>query len=228
MEIVSGPGDEAPSSSARPRRSTSSLVARLRVRQRPGPGNALGLVKFVFPNDENVYMHGTPAPQLFERSRRDFSHGCVRVQDPVALAEWVLKDRPEWTRDRILAAMHGSHIDSRQPAAADPRDPVLHHGGRHARGRSGPLRRRHLRSRRATGQSAGRKGATVTLPFTRGEFLDVFAAYNDVVWAGHASCCGWQLSRWSSFLRKPRSRTRRLIAGLLAVHWIWAGWRIRR
>ena len=79
-----------------------------RVRQRPGPGNALGLVKFVFPNDENVYLHGTPSPQLFEQSRRDFSHGCVRVQDPVALAEWVLKDRPEWTRDRILTAMHGT------------------------------------------------------------------------------------------------------------------------
>jgi L,D-transpeptidase YcbB len=55
-----------------------------------------------------VYMHGTPAVQLFSRFRRDFSHGCVRLEDPVALAEWVLNDQPEWTRDRILAAMQGS------------------------------------------------------------------------------------------------------------------------
>lgn len=52
-------------------------------------------------------MHGTPAQALFSRSRRDFSHGCVRVEDPVALAEWVLKERPEWTRDRIVSAMEG-------------------------------------------------------------------------------------------------------------------------
>jgi murein L,D-transpeptidase YcbB/YkuD len=78
-----------------------------RVRQRPGPGNSLGLVKFVFPNDHNVYMHGTPAPELFSRARRDLSHGCIRVADPVALAAWVLADQPEWTRARILAAMEG-------------------------------------------------------------------------------------------------------------------------
>lgn len=108
MEIVRGPGDDA-----RPVETTAENVAllrqgALRVRQRPGPHNALGLVKFVFPNEENVYMHGTPAQALFSRSRRDFSHGCVRVEDPVALAEWVLKDRPEWNRDPILAAMAGA------------------------------------------------------------------------------------------------------------------------
>ena len=80
----------------------------LRLRQRPGPRNSLGLVKFVFPNDENVYLHGTPAQQLFERSRRDFSHGCVRVEDPVALAEWVLSSAPGWDRARIVAAMQGA------------------------------------------------------------------------------------------------------------------------
>ena len=88
MEVVSGPGQP------------------LRVRQRPGPANALGLVKFVFPNDDDVYMHGTPAPALFGRARRDFSHGCVRVEDPVGLAQWALADQPEWTRDRILEAMN--------------------------------------------------------------------------------------------------------------------------
>jgi murein L,D-transpeptidase YcbB/YkuD len=60
------------------------------------------------PNEENVLQHGTPAQELFGRNRRDFSHGCVRVEDPVALAEWVLQDRPEWTRSRILAAMDGT------------------------------------------------------------------------------------------------------------------------
>ena len=118
MEIVSGPGDDA-----RPVPVTVESVARLRegrlrVRQRPGPDNALGLVKFVFPNDENVYMHATPAMQLFSRFRRDFSHGCVRLEDPVALAEWVLNDQPEWTRDRIVAAMQGTaplRVNLRQP-----------------------------------------------------------------------------------------------------------------
>jgi murein L,D-transpeptidase YcbB/YkuD len=109
MEIVAGPGDDA-----RPVELTAETLAqlrqgRLRVRQRPGPKNSLGLVKFVFPNDDNVYMHGTPAPQLFRHPRRDFSHGCVRVEDPVALAEWALDDQNEWSRDRILEAMNTSH-----------------------------------------------------------------------------------------------------------------------
>ena len=98
----------AASSTPRPRTSPRLRQGVLRVRQRPGPKNALGLIKFVFPNEEDVYMHGTPAQALFAESRRDFSHGCVRVEDPVALAEWVLKDRPEWTRDRILAATTGT------------------------------------------------------------------------------------------------------------------------
>jgi L,D-transpeptidase YcbB len=79
-----------------------------RIRQKPGPKNSLGLVKFMFPNSYNVYMHGTPATQLFARSRRDFSHGCIRVGNPLALAEWVLHNNPEWTEDRIVAAMNGS------------------------------------------------------------------------------------------------------------------------
>ena len=80
---------------------------KLGIRQRPGPDNALGLVKFEFPNPYDVYMHGTPAMQLFSRSRRDFSHGCIRVEDPVALTAWVLRDNPEWTSERIHKAMNG-------------------------------------------------------------------------------------------------------------------------
>ena len=79
----------------------------LSIRQKPGPKNALGLIKFMFPNSYNVYLHGTPKMELFSRSRRDFSHGCIRVQDPVALAAWLLRDKPEWTIDRILATMNG-------------------------------------------------------------------------------------------------------------------------
>ncbi len=107
MEIVRGESDNAQPVDATPENLALLPRGALRVRQRPGSHNALGLVKFVFPNEENVYMHGTPAQALFSRSRRDFSHGCVRVEDPVALAEWALKERPEWTRERIVSAMEG-------------------------------------------------------------------------------------------------------------------------
>ncbi|HEY8259325.1 MAG TPA: L,D-transpeptidase family protein [Gemmatimonadales bacterium] len=80
----------------------------LRVRQRPGRSNALGLVKFVFPNAADVYMHDTPETDLFSQARRDFSHGCIRLENPAALAAWVLRGRTEWTPDRIAAAMTGT------------------------------------------------------------------------------------------------------------------------
>jgi len=78
---------------------------KLLVRQRPGPSNSLGLIKFLFPNEHNVYLHSTPAQQLFAQSRRDFSHGCIRVEDPAALAAWLLRDQPKWTLDAAKAAM---------------------------------------------------------------------------------------------------------------------------
>ena len=81
------------------------LAGELRLRQRPGPRNALGDIMFVFPNREAIYLHHTPATQLFERTRRDFSHGCIRVEQPVALAGFVLQDQPGWTEDRIRQAM---------------------------------------------------------------------------------------------------------------------------
>lgn len=77
----------------------------MRIRQRPGPRNAVGDIKFILPNNGNIYLHHTPAMQLFERNRRDFSHGCIRVEEPVALAQFVLRNEPSWTEDRIRAAM---------------------------------------------------------------------------------------------------------------------------
>jgi murein L,D-transpeptidase YcbB/YkuD len=81
------------------------LAGNARIRQRPGPNNALGDIKFVFPNRNHIYLHHTPATQLFERDRRDFSHGCIRVEQPVALAKFVLQGMPEWTEERIGQAM---------------------------------------------------------------------------------------------------------------------------
>jgi murein L,D-transpeptidase YcbB/YkuD len=80
--------------------------ARYRFRQRPGAANSLGLVKFMFPNQFNVYLHDTPADSLFARASRSFSHGCVRVEDPQALARYLLRDQPEWTETKIVEAMH--------------------------------------------------------------------------------------------------------------------------
>lgn len=77
----------------------------MRIRQRPGAKNALGDIKFVFPNEDNIYLHHTPATKLFSSSRRDFSHGCIRVEDPVGLAKFVLENDTEWNEDRIREAM---------------------------------------------------------------------------------------------------------------------------
>jgi L,D-transpeptidase YcbB len=78
----------------------------VRLRQRPGNDNALGLVKFVFPNTHDVFLHGTPAAQLFKQSRRAFSHGCIRVSDPSSLAWYVLRREPgDWNIERIASAM---------------------------------------------------------------------------------------------------------------------------
>jgi len=82
-------------------------AADYRFRQRPGGSNSLGYVKFMFPNQFNVYLHDTPADSLFARAARSFSHGCVRVEQPEQLAQYVLGDQPEWTPDRIEEAMHG-------------------------------------------------------------------------------------------------------------------------
>jgi murein L,D-transpeptidase YcbB/YkuD len=89
-----------------------------RFRQRPGTSNSLGLVKFMFPNQYNVYLHDTPADSLFARATRSFSHGCVRLEQPEALATYVLSDQPAWTTERIHEAMHAEEetiVKLRQP-----------------------------------------------------------------------------------------------------------------
>ncbi|HKS24320.1 MAG TPA: L,D-transpeptidase family protein [Thermoanaerobaculia bacterium] len=118
-ELVSADDKPLPSSKV-----DAAILARLRsfdlsVRQKPGPNNALGLVKFMFPNQNNVYLHSTPSQELFSRSRRDFSHGCVRVENPTALAAWVLREQPQWTPEKIKAAMNG-----KEPAQVNLRDPI--------------------------------------------------------------------------------------------------------
>jgi len=80
-------------------------AGKLAVRQKPGPTNALGLVKLMFPNEYNVYLHSTPAPELFSRTRRDFSHGCIRVEKPAELAAWVLRKNPGWTLESVRQGM---------------------------------------------------------------------------------------------------------------------------
>lgn len=77
----------------------------LMVRQKPGPTNSLGLVKVIFPNPENVYLHGTDAPELFSQDVRDFSHGCIRVEKPADLVAWVLRNNPGWDLERVKATI---------------------------------------------------------------------------------------------------------------------------
>jgi len=95
---------------------TDEVLAQLRagklaVRQKPGPANALGLIKLIFPNEYNVYLHSTPSQDLFSRSRRDFSHGCIRVEKPAELAAWVLRNNPGWTLERVQQGMQSGKDD---------------------------------------------------------------------------------------------------------------------
>jgi murein L,D-transpeptidase YcbB/YkuD len=86
-----------------------SAVGRLHFRQEPGPTNALGLVKFQFPNPFDIYMHDTPQDALFNKESRALSHGCIRLENPVALAQYVMRDNPGWTTEKIAAAMNAGH-----------------------------------------------------------------------------------------------------------------------
>lgn len=77
-----------------------------KIRQLPGPGNSLGKVKFLFPNSFNIYFHDTNAKSLFEKDKRAFSHGCIRLADPEKMAQYLLRDQPEWTPEKIEDAMN--------------------------------------------------------------------------------------------------------------------------
>lgn len=102
-----------------PNASVADLQAgRARVRQRPGPKNSLGAIKFAMPNPMDIYLHSTPARELFERSRRDLSHGCIRVEHPAALAQFVLGGQRKWSADRIQDALQPGptrHVDLVHP-----------------------------------------------------------------------------------------------------------------
>jgi murein L,D-transpeptidase YcbB/YkuD len=126
LELVRGQSDDAPIVAPTPGAIADLAAGKLRLRQRPGDDNALGLIKFVFPNVHDVYMHATPAHNLFLQSRRAFSHGCIRVSDPVALAVYVLRDSPGgWNDERVLAAMHAG-TTSRVTLAAPIRVMILY------------------------------------------------------------------------------------------------------
>jgi murein L,D-transpeptidase YcbB/YkuD len=116
FELVDGAGAIVPYS---PQRLEQLASGALRVRQRPGPDNALGAVKFVLPNGYGVYLHDTPEQRLFARPVRAFSHGCVRVAQPARLAAWVLEAETGWTAERIAAAMDGT-----APLRVDLAEPV--------------------------------------------------------------------------------------------------------
>jgi murein L,D-transpeptidase YcbB/YkuD len=83
-------------------------AGKLFIRQTPGPKNSLGLAKFIFPNSYNIYFHDTPEQEFFSKSRRDFSHGCIRLEKPADLAVWVLRNNPGWTMERVRGAMSGT------------------------------------------------------------------------------------------------------------------------
>ena len=88
------------------------------IRQKPGPGNALGKVKFLFPNSFNIYFHDTPAKSLFNKDQRAYSHGCIRLREPEKLANYVLRNQPEWTPEKISEAMNSG--DEKYVKVKDP------------------------------------------------------------------------------------------------------------
>ena len=120
LELVRGRGNDAVAVPATATNLKAVATGKLRLRQRPGPDNALGLVKFMLPNPYNVYLHSTPAQDLFAKTSRAYSHGCVRVQDAAKLAAFLLRDDPEWNEAAVAAAMTEGAADSRIVPLAKP------------------------------------------------------------------------------------------------------------
>jgi murein L,D-transpeptidase YcbB/YkuD len=117
MEIV-GRGDRVLGDTLTPELRAGLEAGRYRLRQRPGPNNSVGLVKFAFPNRLNIYLHGTPETSAFRKVRRDLSHGCIRLEDPSRMAEWVLKGQPGWDRahiDQVMADSTSIRVNISEP-----------------------------------------------------------------------------------------------------------------
>ena len=153
LELTATSDDAKPGLPATPENVELLRAGTLGVRQKPGPRNALGRVKFIFPNGDSVYLHDTPAKSFFERERRDFSHGCVRVSDPPALAAFLLRNTPGWDAAAIAAAMDAERPQVVYLKPKRPRLAPLHDGGRE-RGRNA----RVLRGRLPQGGAGGRAG----------------------------------------------------------------------
>jgi murein L,D-transpeptidase YcbB/YkuD len=113
-------GDGRVQTALTPQALDAVLAGQMRIRQRPGEHNALGDIKFAFPNRDNIYLHHTPATRLFERARRDFSHGCIRVEQPVELASFVLQGMPQWSETRIRETMSAGHSSTLRLAEPVP------------------------------------------------------------------------------------------------------------
>jgi len=112
FELITPQGEVAADGSVSEHILSELSAGKLQLRQKPGPKNTLGLVKFLFPNQYGIYMHDTSARWLFARERRDLSHGCIRVEKPQELAEWVLRGQSGWSEDRVDAAIQGTETIS--------------------------------------------------------------------------------------------------------------------
>jgi murein L,D-transpeptidase YcbB/YkuD len=123
FEVVTPKGEVVTDNQVSPEVLEGIRSLHLMVRQKPGATNSLGLVKIIFPNPDNVYLHGTDAPELFSQDIRDFSHGCIRVEQPEDLVAWVLRNNPGWDLERVKATMNGEKNNLQVNLVA--RSPVL-------------------------------------------------------------------------------------------------------
>jgi L,D-transpeptidase YcbB len=107
LELVSASGQVMTTGNVTPALLQQIRAGKFTVRQPPGPDNAMGLVKFMFPNEYHVYIHDTPVSvHMFSDTERMFSHGCIHVQEPAKLAAWLLRNTPGWDLERVQHAMH--------------------------------------------------------------------------------------------------------------------------
>jgi len=117
-ELVRYYEDPGPVVPVSPKAIRSLAAGKLQLRQPPGKDNALGLVKITFPNNQDLYLHDSPAKAAFARTRRDVSHGCIRVQQPAELVAWILREDPAWDLDKVKAAMAADGPSRKVPVAA--------------------------------------------------------------------------------------------------------------